>query len=90
MNLVAGAKRIIIGPIHQARGGTPKLVGKLTFPTSGKGRADMLVIEHAVFKFSENGTELVEQLSNLSTKELIEITGAPFQCNSKMFLSTEK
>ncbi len=78
MDLVAGAKRIIIASMHQAKDGTPKLVDKLTFPTSGNGRADMLVTEHAVFKFSENGAELVEQLSDLTIDGLREITGAPF------------
>jgi 3-oxoacid CoA-transferase B subunit len=78
MDLVAGAKRIIIASMHQAKDGSPKLVEKLTFPTSGNGRADMLVTEHAVFRFTENGTELVEQLSDLSLEELQEITGAKF------------
>lgn len=78
MDLVAGAKRIIVASMHQAKDGKPKLVEKLTFPTSGNGRADMLITEHAVFKFTENGAELVEQLSDLSLEELQEITGAPF------------
>lgn len=78
MDLVAGAKRIIIASMHQAKDGSPKFVEKLTFPTSGNGRADLLVTEHAVFKFTENGAELVEQLSDLSLEELKEITGAMF------------
>ncbi|WP_188390336.1 3-oxoacid CoA-transferase subunit B [Compostibacillus humi] len=78
MDLVAGAKKIIIASMHQAKDGTPKLVEKLTFPTSGNGRANILVTEHAVFKFSDQGTELVEQLSDLSLEQLKEITGAPF------------
>ncbi|OEH54826.1 acetate CoA-transferase [Oceanobacillus sp. E9] len=78
MDLVAGAKRIIIASMHKAKDGTPKLVEKLTFPTSGNGRADMLVTEHAVFKFTEKGAELVEQLSDLSLDELQGITGTTF------------
>ena len=78
MDLVAGAKRIIIASMHQAKDGSPKFVEKLTFPTSGNGRADLLVTEHAVFKFTENGAELVEQLSDLSLEELKDITGAMF------------
>jgi 3-oxoacid CoA-transferase B subunit len=78
MDLVAGAKRIIIASMHQAKDGTPKLVDKLNFPSSGNGRADMLVTEHAVFKFTANGAELVEQLSDLSIEALKEITGATF------------
>ncbi|MFA1821493.1 3-oxoacid CoA-transferase subunit B [Virgibacillus oceani] len=84
MDLVAGAKKIIIASSHQAKDGTPKLVEKLTFPSSGNGRADMLVTEHAVFKFSENGTELVEQLSDLSLEEIKEITGTTFTYKNKV------
>ena len=78
MDLVAGANRIIIASMHQAKDGTPKLVDKLSFPSSGYGKADMLVTEHGVFKFTENGTELIEQLSDISVQELQEITGAKF------------
>lgn len=84
MDLVAGAKKIIIASMHQAKDGTPKLVEKLTFPSSGNGRANMLVTEHAVFKFSESGTELVEQLSDLSLEELKKITGAEFMYQNKV------
>ncbi|GIO24147.1 3-oxoacid CoA-transferase subunit B [Oceanobacillus sp. J11TS1] len=80
MDLVAGARRIIIASTHQAKDGKPKLVEKLTFPTSGNGRADMLVTEHAVFQFSAKGTELIEKLSDLSLEELQKITGATFTC----------
>ena len=78
MDLVAGANRIIIASMHQAKDETPKLVDKLSFPSSGYGKADMLVTEHGVFKFTENGTELIEQLSDISVQELQEITGAKF------------
>lgn len=79
MDLVAGAKRIIIASMHQAKDGSPKLVEKLTYPSSGYGKADMLVTEHAVFKFTEEGAELIEQLSDISLEELKAITGASFK-----------
>src|SRR5699024_996350 len=78
MDLVAGANRIIIASMHQAKAETPKLEDKLSIPSSGYGKADMLVTEHGVFKFTENGTELIEQLSDISVQELQEITRAKF------------
>lgn len=83
MDLVAGAKRIIIASRHQAKDGSPKLVKELSYPSSGYGRADMLVTEHAVFKFTKDGPELVEQLSDLSMEELKNITGAEFNCKNE-------
>src|SRR5690625_4565369 len=79
MDLVEGAKRIIIASMHQAKDGSPKLVEKLNYPSSGYGKADMLVTEHAVFKFTEEGAELIEQLSDISLEELKAITGASFK-----------
>lgn len=78
MDLVAGTKRIIIASMHQAKNGSPKLVKELTYPSSGYGKADMLVTEHAVFKFTSDGAELIEQLSDISIEELQDLTGAPF------------
>ncbi|WP_144529818.1 3-oxoacid CoA-transferase subunit B [Peribacillus simplex] len=78
MDLVAGAKRMIIASIHLSKDGNPKLVKKLTFPTSGIRKADMIVTEHAVFKFREGKMYLVEILSDISIKQLREITEAKF------------
>lgn len=78
MDLVAGAQRIIIATLHNAKNGEPKIVEKLTFPSSGVRKADMIVTEHAVFKFKDNKMELVEILSDVTLDELKEITGAKF------------
>ncbi|WP_438318938.1 3-oxoacid CoA-transferase subunit B [Sporosarcina sp. FA9] len=78
MDLVAGAQRIIIATLHTAKNGEPKIVEKLTFPSSGVRKADMIVTEHAVFKFKDNKMELVEILSDVTIEELKEITGAKF------------
>ncbi|OZU88112.1 succinyl-CoA--3-ketoacid-CoA transferase [Virgibacillus indicus] len=84
MDLVAGAKRIIIASRHLAKDGSPKLVKELTFPSSGVRKADMLITEHAVFKFTEKGTELIEILSDLTVNELKEITGAEFLYSTQL------
>jgi 3-oxoacid CoA-transferase B subunit len=78
IDLVAGAKQIIIACTLQAKDGKSKLVEKLTFPSSGTRRADLLVTEHAVFKFTDSGTELMEILSDISVEKLKDITGFGF------------
>lgn len=84
MDLVAGAKKIILASTHQAKDGSPKLVKKLTYPTSGGKKANMLVTEHAVFTFSNKGVELVEILSDISLEELQKITGANFTISQEL------
>ncbi|SFB22750.1 3-oxoacid CoA-transferase subunit B [Lentibacillus halodurans] len=79
MDLVAGAKKIILASTHQAKNGQPKLINELTFPSNGVRKADMLVTEHAVFKFTDYGPELSEILSDISIDELRKITGTKFK-----------
>ncbi|UOQ93156.1 3-oxoacid CoA-transferase subunit B [Halobacillus shinanisalinarum] len=87
MDLVAGAKRIVLASTHLAKDGSPKLVKELTFPSSGARKADMLVTEHAVFKFKESGTELIEILSDIHVDALREITGAEFSYSDQKISS---
>lgn len=79
MDLVAGARQIIVATLHSSKHGEPKLVEDLTYPSSGIRKADLVVTEHAVFKFEQGSMYLVEQLSDLTLGELRAITGATFQ-----------
>lgn len=80
MDLVAGAKKIIVATMHNAKDGSPKLVRELTFPTSGVRTVDMVVTEHAVFKFEAGKMKLVELMSDMTIEQLKEITEAEFVC----------
>lgn len=84
MDLVAGAKEIIVATLHSSKNGEPKIVKELTFPSSGIRKADLVVSEHAVFKFEDGTMKLVEILSDISIEELKEITGAEFEYNSEI------
>lgn len=85
LDLVAGAKKIYLASTHLSKYGEPKLVDKLTYESSGIRRADMLFTEHAVFRFTEEGPELIEVLSDISIDELREITGADFKVKIRDF-----
>ncbi|MFC5587867.1 3-oxoacid CoA-transferase subunit B [Sporosarcina soli] len=78
MDLVVGAKKIIIATSHTSKNGEAKFVKELSFPTSGITKADLAVSEHAVFKFEEGRMKLVEILSDISIEELQEMTEAAF------------
>ena len=80
MDLVAGAKKIILTMSHTSKDGKPKLVKKLSCPRSGIRKADMVITEHAVFKFVEDSMELVEIISDITIEQLKEITEAEFSC----------
>ncbi|TYS89979.1 3-oxoacid CoA-transferase subunit B [Rossellomorea aquimaris] len=88
MDLVAGAKRMIIASMHLSKGGSSKIVKKLSFPSSGVRKADMIVTEHAVFKFIEEKMYLVEILSDVSVEKLREMTDAQFYLLEKIKIQT--
>lgn len=61
----------------------------VNFPSSGTRRANILVTEHAVFKFTNTGTELIEILSDISMEKLKEITGVEFGCDNVKISSSK-
>ncbi|WHY61551.1 3-oxoacid CoA-transferase subunit B [Cytobacillus firmus] len=88
MDLVAGARRMIIASMHLSKEGSPKIVKRLSFPSSGTRKADMIVTEHAVFKFLEGKMYLIETLSDLSIEALREMTDAEFHVLEKNKMET--
>ncbi|MEH7247809.1 3-oxoacid CoA-transferase subunit B [Neobacillus niacini] len=79
MDLVVGAKKIIVATTHCAKDGSLKLLKKLTYPTSGKRKVDMVVTEHAVFTFANERMKLIELNSELTLEELKAITEADYE-----------
>ena len=86
MDLVAGAKKIIIATMHTSKDGTPKLLEKMTFPSSGVRKVNMIVTEHAVFEFKDEKMFLIEVLSDMSLEELKEITPANYVVRIKKLI----
>ncbi|MDF2681770.1 MAG: succinyl-CoA--3-ketoacid-CoA transferase [Brevibacillus sp.] len=79
MDLVPGAKKIIIAITHVAKGGQPKLVRELSYPTSGIRSAEMIVTEKGVFVVEDGLMYLKEIAEGSSLDDIRESTGARFQ-----------
>jgi len=75
MDLVAGAKKVIIAATLFTRDGESKLVQNLTYKTSGIRRVDLFVSDYAVFKFNEDGVKVVEILEDITIQSLSEKVG---------------
>ncbi|MBN2878296.1 MAG: CoA transferase subunit B [Clostridia bacterium] len=77
MDLVTGAKRVIIAMQHTAKG-APKVLKKCTLPLTAVGVVDMIVTELCVFKFLEGKLTLTELSEGVTLDDVAAATEADF------------
>ena len=77
MDLVNGAKKVIISMVHTARG-NPKILKKCTLPLTGKAVVDMIITEMGVFEFINNKLHLTELSKGVSLEEIKALTPASY------------
>src|SRR6516165_8590030 len=75
MDLVTGAKRVIVAMQHTAKG-KPKIVKKCSLPLTSVRAIDLLVTELAVIAFPESGATLIETAPRVTPEQMIAETEA--------------
>ena len=75
MDLVTGAKRVIVAMQHTAKG-KPKIVNKCTLPLTSARPVDLVVSELAVIGFPEGRATLLERGPNVTVEQVIAGTEA--------------
>ena len=75
MDLVTGAKRVIIAMQHTAKG-KPKIVSKCTLPLTSARPVDLVVSELAVIEFAGGHATLLETAPGVSVEQVIAATEA--------------
>jgi acetate CoA/acetoacetate CoA-transferase beta subunit len=75
MDLVTGAKRVIIAMQHTAKG-KPKIVSKCTLPLTSVRPVDLVVSELAVIEFAGDRATLLETGPGVSVEQVIAATEA--------------
>jgi 3-oxoacid CoA-transferase subunit B len=77
MDLVAGAKRIVVTMQHCAKDGSPKLLSKCTLPLTGRRCVHRIITEYAVVDIVPGkGFVLRELAPGLGVEEVQQWTGA--------------
>lgn len=78
MDLLVGAKKIIVTMSHVTRDGKPKIVKECCYPISGIKPASKIITELAVFSVKDNKLVLEELLGDSTLDEVKEKTEANF------------
>jgi len=76
MDLVAGARRVIIAMEHTTRDGQPKILKKCTLPLTGVGVVNMIVTEMACIEVTPAGLVLAEIAPGLTAEVVQKATEA--------------
>jgi acetate CoA/acetoacetate CoA-transferase beta subunit len=76
MDLVTGAKRVIVAMQHTAKG-RPKIVKTCSLPLTSARPIDTVVTELAVITFPDGKATLMETAPGISVAQVIDATEAP-------------
>jgi len=76
MDLVAGARRVIIAMEHTTRDGQPKILQQCTLPLTGVRVVNTIVTEMAYMEVTPTGLELREIAPGLSAEDVQRVTQA--------------
>ncbi|MCM2281672.1 MAG: 3-oxoacid CoA-transferase subunit B [Bdellovibrionaceae bacterium] len=79
MDLVAGAKRVVVAMEHVAKDGSHKLLKRCSLPLTGVGCIQRIVTDYGVLDPAGNCFRLLEYAPDLTPEDVIKATGAPVE-----------
>jgi 3-oxoacid CoA-transferase B subunit len=78
MDLLVGAKRVIVTMNHTTRDGQPKIVKACQLPLTAERPVDLVITELAVFRVTADGLVLTELMPGADLEEVRQKTDADF------------
>nr|WP_275425743.1 CoA-transferase [Nocardioides solisilvae] len=77
MDLVSGARRVIVLMDHVTKKGEHKLLEACTLPLTGRGVVSRVVTDLGVLDVADGGFRVVDLAPDVTLEELRAATGAP-------------
>ncbi|RKX36837.1 MAG: succinyl-CoA--3-ketoacid-CoA transferase [Thermotogae bacterium] len=84
MDLVTGAKKVIVAMQHVSKSGASKIVKKCSLPLTSIRRVNLIVTDMAVIEVTENGLILKEVAPETTVEEVIKATEAKLAIPDKV------